>query len=239
MNVLEWPSGPTLAAVAPGFPTGLHFTLQAQGVRSSFLSRPGAAEVRQWADALRLRPVQLAGLEITGATAVVQDALLKILEEPPPGLPVIVYHDVDWRPLDTVVSRCFTRVVDDLTPAEKRQALIEAGVREGSLNSSWVDWSLCLRDLRAALTMDRGPLDELLAALVNHDEVKAFAASRGFNRPLAVALAGVIRGHLMGNVQVALARCTSSTLEKWAVALEVIPQTHLAVRYGILEVLSS
>jgi hypothetical protein len=66
-----------------------------------------AGDVRQLRENVWLLPsrgVRVAGLCLDGASAQVQNMLLKVLEEPPPGTRFVLA--AESRPLPTVVSRC-------------------------------------------------------------------------------------------------------------------------------------
>lgn len=230
-------ASPLLVAVEPGFPSGLLAASCFGGSRYVWASRPSVADARRTVEnARRVGPPVLA-LEVTGMSVPAQHALLKLIEEPPPSTSVVLFHEASWLPLETILSRCFPWPLTPLDAAEKVTLLAELeGVSPDLVERAHLDYSQTLAELRLALGVERGPVDELLAGLAVRDVVRCMSAARGFDRPQARMLHRIIRTHITGNQHPALASLRLTTLETWARLLDTLSPS-FAVRWGVFEAL--
>lgn len=82
-----------------------HWGVPEYAVLQVSLDAAAARTVVQFAgSAMPARPFKVAILDLTGASEQAQNVLLKVLEEPPPGIRFILLSS--RRPLPTIVSRC-------------------------------------------------------------------------------------------------------------------------------------
>lgn len=193
------------------------------------------AHVRTLVQDQSFQPKDAVALDLTGATAPAQNALLKFLEEPPGSPTIHLYHELEWEPLPTVVSRCNVHQRPLLLTIETKKMLLGHPSTPRDF-----DWDRPLADIKADLSPERGVVSALLTALAERDLVQAILASKGFNRESATLLARVIRSHLTGNgdPQLAFARAHPTTLEQWCRLLETLRSPGLSVRWGVLTLLS-
>jgi len=100
-----------------------------------------------------------------------QNALLKILEEPPVGVYFILMTENKYALLDTVLSRCLKLNMSPLTKEEMDRALSEKGVTDPTVRGHLVE--TCEGNLGRALAQLDDDSEEVPAAIA--EAVEAFA----------------------------------------------------------------
>jgi hypothetical protein len=181
-------------------------------------------------------------VDLTEASVPAQNSLLKFLEEAPIVITLYAQSSLEPAVLPTVQSRCMRQALPPAPLGLLKAVLRLRGVSDGTLARIPASYARSIADALVEFDLDTaGRVSEVLRGMAGGDAARAFTASRGFDVQCCRHLSLLIRGHLAGNGhQAAFARAPHDILAAWAEQLESdkVPPG-LAVRWGILEVLSA
>lgn len=221
------------------------------------------ATVRSIAEASVTRPYRDGGRKvfiITDADRLAsaieaQNALLKMLEEPPEGTHFILTTSAPQKLLDTIRSRATEMSLSPLTEDDVRSILVNAGLEEAQVNEaaprsegsvlralSWMDeeWQeerqKAISWIRAALDPSPGPRLAEVGGQTHSGASGGFASLIAHVRELAYQGGAIAAGHDHAGVDPRLRDLLASLpqdrrpgIQGWTVALDVIAQVQKGV----------
>lgn len=164
----------------------------------SALENGGIELVREASQKLLLLPIssELTTLLITDAhylTIHAQNALLKLLEEPPLHSQIILTVNNHYSLLPTVISRCLCTNLEGDDPGESPYTQLTESVRESSFSKNTKDienfeigeWVKALRSsLRSSINLADKPNSKIYSSLINRAFVSLRLSKVNINKKL-------------------------------------------------------
>lgn len=235
--------GPLLVSTAPGFPLGTLAALTLPKARR--LAGPSVQEVRAFtARAAVDATVQAVTVTVNGCSPAAQSALLKFVEEPPPGVTLLLLYSRPYTVLPTIVSRCANveGPTGDALADVRVWCLALAGVEIPIARRHYGQgYPGSIPEALLEARTDPGPVAELLSAVGKRDPVRALAATRGLVPDQVKLLRVKLSRHIAGVVTLPeLRRVPVSVLYQWVEALSdrAVPRS-VAVRAGLMVALGA